>query len=493
MLEFVAESGLSKAKGEAGRLVRSHAARAREHGRTQNRNLASKRVPSQLPLLRPNNRLERRQDPLNPTAYEPRGDVVRRNMSRLNFSPAGNHVDPFDMLPIGSRGNPQYIIMQFQTSLIFSPCLSSPIRPDAQKRGFLAYALSDPALLHAWLASIAKALCTLCGLDLHSDIDYHVGRAISIVNKRIANSNHTPITKETIMAVTYLTNVGFIDPSSLQIHLNGLEALVNSNDGVKALTSHPLSWRFTSLIDILCSIAMDSKPRFEHLAPPFTYQDSAHLEPLNPLAERYKLKLSTLTGQSDTAQELIELHRILRHLIAVEKTPAAMAEVPESYRDKALHRLLALSQHPCPPLNQNALIYKLFATAALAYTVLFFATGISWFRLYSYRYSASRMPGSVGRASSRIRATLETICLEKFLLAYPEMMIWIIMIGGMTAVKDEAGWFVERLAMACAGQRISRMKELKIVLEEWLWTDWYLREDFRGFWDAVGLSEMVPL
>ena len=138
---------------------------------------------------------------------------------------------------------------------------------------------------------------------------------------------------------------------------------------------------------------MDSKPRFEHLVPTFSYPDSADLQPLTPLAQQYKTKLSNLTGRPDIAQDLIELHRILRHLIAVEETPEALAKVPEAYRDKVLHRLLALAKHPCTPSKQpNTLIFKLFATAALAYTVLFFATGIPWFRLYSYRYTASCMP-----------------------------------------------------------------------------------------------------
>ena len=91
--------------------------------------------------------------------------------------------------------------------MIFSGCLTSPLRTDVQKEDFVSYVVSDPALLHAWLASIAKAICTLCGADLHADIDYRVGLAISIVNKRIANGNHTPITKETMLSVTFLTNV----------------------------------------------------------------------------------------------------------------------------------------------------------------------------------------------------------------------------------------------------------------------------------------------
>lgn len=57
-------------------------------------------------------------------------------------------------------------------------------------------------------------------------------------------------------------------------------------------------------------------------------------------------------------------------------------------------------------------------------------------------------------------------------------------------MKGEEGWFAERLAEACAGQRIRVRKELEMALKEWLWTDWYLRDEFRGFWDAVGLREM---
>jgi hypothetical protein len=37
---------------------------------------------------------------------------MRKNTLKLYTSPGGNHVDPFDMLPISGRGNPQYIIMQ---------------------------------------------------------------------------------------------------------------------------------------------------------------------------------------------------------------------------------------------------------------------------------------------------------------------------------------------------------------------------------------------
>jgi hypothetical protein len=50
-------------------------------------------------------------------------------------------------------------------------------------------------------------LCNLAGIKSSPDMIYHVGQAITLVNKRIANRNHKAITKETIFAVACLTNL----------------------------------------------------------------------------------------------------------------------------------------------------------------------------------------------------------------------------------------------------------------------------------------------
>ena len=75
------------------------------------------------------------------------------------------------------------------------------------------------------------------------------------------------------------------------MHLNGLEALAKSKGGMEALLGHQLTLKFTSWqvipkynwkssliilivrrVDILCSIAMELKPRFvelvDHVIPP---------------------------------------------------------------------------------------------------------------------------------------------------------------------------------------------------------------------------------
>jgi hypothetical protein len=73
---------------------------------------------------------------------------------------------------------------------------------------FLNFAISDPAILHATLANVAKTLCTLSGVESSPALAYHLGQAITLVNQGITDSTHKATTKETIMAVTCLASLG---------------------------------------------------------------------------------------------------------------------------------------------------------------------------------------------------------------------------------------------------------------------------------------------
>ena len=72
--------------------------------------------------------------------------------------------------------------------------------------------------------------------------------------------------------------------------------------------------------------------------------------------------------------------------------------------DKIPHRLLTLAQHLYPTSNLDALIYKLFATAALAYTVLFFALEFRDF--VSIRNNAQHLASQV-QSAVNIRAYVQ--------------------------------------------------------------------------------------
>ena len=71
-------------------------------------------------------------------------------------------------------------------------------------------------------------------------------------------------------------------------------------------------------VDIVGAIVLGSKPRFELLNPgrlPL-HPGLEFLEPCSLLGARYKARLSNLTGLPDLSHEMIEVYRILQHLIS---------------------------------------------------------------------------------------------------------------------------------------------------------------------------------
>jgi hypothetical protein len=84
----------------------------------------------------------------------------------------------------------------------------SPLRPTFEEGESHQAVLSDSAMLHVTLAHVAMGLPSLPSIKLGPDVVYHLGQAISIVNKRIAIFHHEPITRKdkAIMAVTLLTH-----------------------------------------------------------------------------------------------------------------------------------------------------------------------------------------------------------------------------------------------------------------------------------------------
>jgi hypothetical protein len=103
-------------------------------------------------------------------------------------------------------------------------------------------------------------------IDSRAKIIYHVGKAIAIVNDRIANPNQKAVTIETVCAVTSLTGFEVCkfaptflfmradtahyqlrtgSMTSVKIHLDGVEALVKSIGGLDALLSNPFTYKYT--------------------------------------------------------------------------------------------------------------------------------------------------------------------------------------------------------------------------------------------------------
>ncbi|KAE9380907.1 hypothetical protein N431DRAFT_324822 [Stipitochalara longipes BDJ] len=376
--------------------------------------------------------------------------------------------------------------------MIISNKICAPSRLNTQKVEYLNCAISDPALLHARLAMIAHVLPTKGpNTDSTQVILHYTNKAIVLVKKQVAS--YVPLTSDTIKAILSLSSLGANsgDLTSAKIHIDGLKALISNKGRTEALIADPHLWRsiFWQLniyrVDFNLAIAMESKPRFE-------VTDSTPFSPLDPrrtaTITRYKKRLYNLTALPKQGEAMIEFCYALRQMIVEEQKADSQKKWPaESHYNRLLYGLLGLAQNtPSSPFDQNTLIYKLFGYAALAHVIIFTRTEV----LYLHTGPMPRVPSITNILSLRIRAILESSTLLAFQMAYPEMMLWIIMIGGLSTRECiEKKWYATVLAKMGCDTGIIGAAELATSLMEFIWSDLYLGLHFREFWDAFAMAQ----
>lgn len=90
---------------------------------------------------------------------------------------------------------------------------------------------------------------------------------------------------------------------------------------------------------------------------------------------------------------------------------------------------------------------------------------------------------------------MEKIDTRAFQIAYPEMTLWIVIIGGLASLESEyIKWFIKLLAELCRAAGIATTAELALALKEFLWSEFYLTCPlFDEFWDDLrkGIGECV--
>ena len=71
-------------------------------------------------------------------------------------------------------------------------------------------------------------------------------------------------------------------------------------------------------------------------------------------------------------------------------------------------------------------------------------------------------------------------------MQYPTMMLWILVLSGLSAVgsADEL-YFSSLVAELSSGIGVRGADQIAAVLEEFLWTALYLRSAADGFWKQV--------
>jgi hypothetical protein len=102
-LQFIVETGKSRPKGEALRLIRTQARR-----RKPKHSLSSKPLH---PSLHANNKANQTKTPSKAVAFRVLNRIVPKSPSP-NHGPLINRFDPFNVLPVDERGNSHYLIHQ---------------------------------------------------------------------------------------------------------------------------------------------------------------------------------------------------------------------------------------------------------------------------------------------------------------------------------------------------------------------------------------------
>jgi hypothetical protein len=259
--------------------------------------------------------------------------------------------------------------------------------------------------------------------------------------------------------------------------------LVSSPITIVSNCIHLLS---SNRVDNIGAITLGSKPRFE-LIDPAPYPDPVDSQFHYLIGLRYKTKLSNLTSLEDLSKQTIEAYHLLRILVAEKDKadwapnspgPGMVKAEFELRTSHLMHRLVHIVQYKIPEAsNQNVQIYGLFGNAALAQVTTFVC-------------ETTRLGSMVQLCAERIRATLEVINIPAFQIAYPEMMLWIILVGGLASIRtDNQGFFITLLAEACLAAGINKVtEELPIFLADFLWSVSYLNPAAKDFWDEVAVA-----
>ncbi|KAE9364208.1 hypothetical protein N431DRAFT_431140 [Stipitochalara longipes BDJ] len=476
--QFVPETGIGRPQGTFRDIIRSRAKRKKPKPKPKYIAVSNRIVPV---IRRTSNWGER---DISSDSSTSSSDDIRDISSSPSPTPGPRNAafNPFYKLPVGEDGSTHFLLSQFHA--IFNPDIH-PYSCALTKDDVIPFAITDSALLHAALAHSARTLCDTARTESPAERDYHTGQAIRLVNKRIAQSPDEAFSHATILTVGWLTQFEVLSFSvgSIKIHLDGLEALVKSRGGTNTLFDNPLTMKFIYWIDTIGAMALNTKPRFDVAALP-PHKNPADWAPLSHLALRYKTKLSNLTRLPDLSQETINVYWGLRNITAMKDLTATFEKPPKlswkelfSHIGRLVGRLLNIVHHDLPPSrNQNDKIYALFGNAALSHIVMFL-------RSKPLHQSFSEL------FSERIRGTLEIVDLPTFQMQYPEMMLWILIIGGMGAIHTKSQWwFAQLVAESCLAIGIVTTAEIAFFLTEFFWTDLYLDPVFMEFWDDVATA-----
>jgi len=238
----------------------------------------------------------------------------------------------------------------------------------------------------------------------------------------------------------------------------------------------------------MCSITLGSTPRFE-LVIPAAYPEPVYPEFFKSIGLRYKAKLSNLTKLDELSQQTIDAYYLLRYLmdekekLCCSPQPLEMSITIEEFQirtDQLMRQLTTILQYKIPESSKPyGLMFELFANAALSHAI-------------AYNCKPSKLGSPIQLCVERIRAALEEIDIPSFQIAFPEMMLWVIVTGGVASITTpHQAFFIKVLADACLAAGICNVtEEMHLFLGGFMWSILYVNPAAKFFWDEVAAAQV---
>ncbi|KAG4437889.1 hypothetical protein IFR05_006608 [Cadophora sp. M221] len=456
-LPFVTETGTARPKGTSRTLIRSHARRKPD---------SRIKAPSHADATVPYNGSSNSREGSN-------GMHSHVSYPQLSLFPRKAAVDPFQTLPVSDAGNSQFYIHYYDS--VFSETFS-PVNP---RKEYLPFVMTDAALLHATLSHSSVRHDLLLGIPSPDSV-YHKAKAIQIVNQRL----RMPVPECTDTTITAVACLALFEQltgpiSRAKIHMDGLEAMVDTRGGITAIRQGSHARKLTTWIDSCASILLETPARFT-LTLGDDEENPTEWFPYSALAQTYLAKLTTQTSLPTLSDSAISIYWGLHNVTQLKEVTSRLSKPPEilSYSnmvERLERRTVELVQSAPLKLasNPDAAILLLFGNAVLSY-------------IYTFMREIPLGVSFLSTLSQRIRRTISSLpagVLNELQIRYPELCLWMYIMAGIGAIGTEDRIYFAGLARDfCEEVEVSGVDGVESFLREWMWCEGYIGAFTEAFW-----------
>lgn len=474
-LQFVSETGRARPRGMTRHLIRSHVRRKRNTKPSPSGSNSAQHKPNKSNDDFGHYGLERSTNALV---------TIKSEHSSLASATGIRRLDPPDCLPIASDTRVRSLLSHFDQVVRHARGLPGP------REGWLSFAVSDPAVLDVILFISALDIAGLRGQSISHDILYFKGETIRMINTRLREPDLVA-TDGTIAAVASLAQLENLTGTadSARIHASGLELMIKSRGGIKNLGSHGMPRRIVYWADSCKSVLLETPLRYKEVIimdGPWTNDWG----PYDRLAQLYISRLTNLTGSQKSSELTVEVYWELRKLSRLKEEAACSLKEGEAldmgylnipFTDTASsfeHRLILLQQvEPSSSPSQRLSVFMLFGYAAFLHIFIF------------VRDCSKDLPFS-HLLSLRIRTILEKVDMKQLQRQYPEMMLWILLIGGLSGnLLSEQVWFAKLVSDYCLELGLCGGDGIASFLEKFMWSELYRSPVTQRFWEQISKAQ----